>query len=91
MFEIWDGLDQAIWEEVERMRGRTGPDTEQGMELAKKLTHLPARLGGVGLLSHRDCSAHAYAAANEASDAVLRELLGATAESRGTERPATRT
>ena len=44
--------------------------------MAIELTHLPARLGGLGLLSHRDCAHHAYAAANEASDVIIGGLLG---------------
>jgi len=76
LLDIWDELDEAIWSEVERLRGRTGPDSEEGRKLAIELTHLPARLGGLGLLSHRDCAHHAYAAANEASDVIIGGLLG---------------
>jgi len=76
LLDIWDELDEAIWTEVERLRGRTGPDSEEGRKLAIELSHLPARLGGLGLLSHRDCSHHAYAAANEASDVIIGGLLG---------------
>ncbi len=39
--------------------------------------HLPAKLAGLGRLSHRFCSTDAYTAFNEASDRLLASLLAA--------------
>ena len=63
--------------EVERLAaGR--PDASNTVDA---LIKLPARLGGLGILSHADCSAHVKAAAERDSDTVLAPLLGVTARS----------
>ena len=42
---------------------------------AHQLISLPAKLGGLGILSMLECAPHAYAASSEASDRTLQPLL----------------
>jgi len=73
----WAALDNRLSTEVKRLAaGR--PDASDTVDA---LVKLPARFGGLGILSHADCSAHAKAAAQDDSDAVLTPLLGVSARS----------
>jgi hypothetical protein len=68
----WDALDERLAMEVRRL-------TEGGNRLSDKsstLSKLPARLGGVGILSHGDCAPHAWQAAQDESDNILVPLVG---------------
>ena len=61
----WDRLDLALWDEVKRIRGRLDIDGVEGIAddcLGRRLTTLPAKFGGLDILSHRDVSPHARAA-----------------------------
>ena len=68
----WDALDERLTMEVKRL-------TEGGDRMLDKsstLSKLPARLGGVGILSHADCAPHAWQAAQDESDRILVPLVG---------------
>jgi len=68
----WTALDGRLGKEIKRLsagRPEASPTTDA-------LIKLPARFGGLGVLSHADCSIHAKAAAQDDSDAVLGPLLG---------------
>lgn len=56
-------------EKDERMRQRE--DTEEEEALGRSLKKLPARLGGLGLLSFKDVAPLACRSAAEASDILL--------------------
>ena len=67
----WDELDHGLCSSLLALRGsprRLNTDTD--------LVTLPARLGGLGILSHSKCSPHAFAATPEAADLALAPLLG---------------
>ena len=70
----WDRLDEALAGEVRRMRSRVA-DAEALAELDRAVIGLPVRLGGMGVLSYRDCARHAFAAATEASDLVVNDIF----------------
>ncbi len=73
----WKRLDGAIQGLASSLRGRvTDMDRERREMLDRELMTLPARLGGLGLLSHEECSPHAYASANEDADFELGRILG---------------
>ena len=68
----WNELDSRLAKEVHRL-------TEGGDRLSDvsgTLSKLPARFGGVGILSHADCAPHAWQAAQEESDYTLIPLVG---------------
>ena len=66
----WSKLDDALYSHVKNLRASSnGPEDNE-------VISLPARLGGMGILSHRECAPHAYAAASESADAVLAPLFG---------------
>jgi hypothetical protein len=68
----WDALDERLALEVKRL-------TEGGDRMLDKssiLSKLPARLGGIGILSHADCAPHAWEAAQGESDRILVPLVG---------------
>ncbi|KAI5448753.1 hypothetical protein NCC49_000787, partial [Naganishia albida] len=76
LVELWQRLDQAIWRAALRIRGsreEAGLDTSA---LDEAILALPARDGGLGLLSHEQCAPLAFAAAAETSDHLLEPLLG---------------
>ena len=54
--------------------GKFVEDGEHEVEIWRRLTHLPARLGGFRLLSHRACALHAYAAATKSADELIEAL-----------------
>lgn len=56
------------------MRMRQCEDTAEEEALGRSLTKLPARLGGLGLLSFKDVAPLAYRSAAEASDTLLDNL-----------------
>jgi len=76
---VWDELDNRLIGETRRMRARVGDDGESLAELDRIMAQLPARHGGLGLLSHSACAPHAYAAAAEASDIVVHSIFELTA------------
>ena len=63
----YDKLDEGLWAKVRRIRGRLIEDEIREEEIAKRLSQLPARHGGLGIVSHRSCAPHAHAAAAERS------------------------
>jgi hypothetical protein len=69
----WDELDNLLWDTVRQLRGSTGP-LDQPTD--NTLLALPIRLGGVGILSHKTCAPHAYAASLEQSNMLLDPLFG---------------
>ena len=88
--EEWDPLDLAFWNEVKRIRGR--PDIE-GLEgiaddcLGRRLANLPAKYGGLDLLSHRDVAPHARAAYIESADRsvdIIFDMVTTDTETPGT-------
>jgi hypothetical protein len=65
-----------------------GERTEE-QPLDQALVQLPLRLGGLGILSHRDCAPHARRAMQERADGLLERVLplpGAPGASNGLER-----
>ncbi|EAL19915.1 hypothetical protein CNBG0010 [Cryptococcus deneoformans B-3501A] len=74
LVDLWERLDTMLWEEVKRMRMRQREDTVEEEALGRSLTKLPARLGGLGLLSFKDVAPLAYRSAAEASDTLLDNL-----------------
>jgi hypothetical protein len=68
--DIWDRLDIAYSKIITNMRSSAGAGPYDS-----DLITLPLKMGGMGILSHRECSVHARAAANESSDAILAGLL----------------
>ncbi|EAL19765.1 hypothetical protein CNBG0580 [Cryptococcus deneoformans B-3501A] len=74
LVDLWERLDTMLWEEVKRMRMRQREDTVEEEALGRSLTRLPARLGGLGLLSFKDVAPLAYRSAAEASDTLLDNL-----------------
>jgi hypothetical protein len=69
----WAALDGRLKDEAERLAA--GEDKSSGM--VSTLLKLPARYGGLGLLSHGDCAPHAWAAAQQEADNTLVPILGA--------------
>lgn len=69
--DIWDRLDSAYTSIITDMRSSTGSGPADA-----ELISLPAKMGGMGILSHRECSVHARAAAEESADAILAPILG---------------
>jgi len=59
----WQRLDQRLGDEVRRL-GAEGNVPDRG-RFEDALIKAPARLGGIGILSHSDCEPHAYQAAME--------------------------
>lgn len=83
MLEEWNLLDLALWDEIKRIRRRPDLEGAEGIEddaIGRMCSTLPVRYGGLGLLSHEDCSPHASAAATEASDVMVDSLFGISAE-----------
>ena len=79
MQEVWDELDTALWDEVKRIRGRLDIEGAEGLEddcIGRDASTLPVRLGGLGLLSHRDVAPHARAASAEACDEMIDKIFG---------------
>jgi len=71
----WARLDEGLWDEVRRIRGRTSNRQGDRQELENTIMALPLRLGGMGLLSHRAVAPLASAASNEASDRQIDSFL----------------
>ncbi|AAW43042.1 hypothetical protein CND00010 [Cryptococcus deneoformans JEC21] len=74
--DYWEKMDQELWDEVQRMRTRQTEGTEAENALGKKLSHLPARFGGLGLLSFTDVAPLAYKAAAAQADKHLANIFG---------------
>lgn len=72
--DLWVKLDTLLWEEVIRMRMRQREDSAEEEALGRSLSKLPARLGGLGLLSFKDVAPLAYRSACELSDKLLGDL-----------------
>jgi hypothetical protein len=70
--DCWTALDDRLATEIKRLSAGN-PNASTTVDALLKL---PARFGGMGILSHADCSGHAKAAARDDSDAVLAPLLG---------------
>ncbi|ADV23184.1 Hypothetical protein CGB_F6630C [Cryptococcus gattii WM276] len=73
--DYWEKMDQELWNEVQRMRTRQTEGSEAENMLGKKLSHLPARFGGLGLLSFTDIAPLAYKAAVAQSDKHLANIF----------------
>ena len=72
IMDAWERLDSRLHKEIKRMTA--GGDKNGSME--QSLLNLPARLGGLGVLSHKDCAPLARHAATEAADIELDRILG---------------
>lgn len=72
----WAALDARLEKEVGRLTAGDGKDST----LVSTLLKLPARLGGLGVLSYSDVAPHAWAAAQAESDSALTALLGQAGE-----------
>lgn len=70
--DAWNGLDKRLENEVRRM---AAGGEKEGPEMTG-LVNLPARLGGLGVLSHKDCAPLARQAAIEEADITLDGILG---------------
>ena len=68
----WDQLDEALLERFHVLRS-----SPRRLVSDAGLVSLPARLGGLGLLSHAEVSPHARAAMAESADAQLKVALAA--------------
>ncbi len=64
-------LDNVLWDEVKRIRDRQCVDSEGEDRVGQALCRLPARMGGLGVYSHRDCAPLAYASANDTADVLV--------------------
>lgn len=73
--EYWEKMDQELWDEVQRMRTRQTEGSEAENMLGKKLSHLPARFGGLGLLSFTDVAPLANKAAAAQADKYLANIF----------------
>lgn len=68
--DVWDRLDTAYTQIIINMRSSVGTrDHDQ------ELISLPVKMGGMGILSHRECSGHARAAAEESADEMVKVIL----------------
>jgi hypothetical protein len=72
IMDAWEKLDARMEMEVKRM---TAGGDKDGAS-ARILLNLPARLGGVGVLSYKDCAPLAWQAATEEADTTLDSILG---------------
>lgn len=68
--DIWDRLDAAYLQIIHTMRASEGLGNFEA-----ELVSLPVREGGLGVLSHRECSVYARTAANQNSDWIIAELF----------------
>jgi hypothetical protein len=68
--DVWDRLDEAYRRVITDMRASAVPG-----EWDEELISLPVKMGGMGILSHRECSSHARAAAEESADILLKDVL----------------
>ncbi|UOH79812.1 hypothetical protein LQV05_000823, partial [Cryptococcus neoformans] len=64
-----------LWGEVQRMRTRQIEGSKAEDTLGKQLSHLPARFGGLGLLSFTDVAPLAYKAAAAQADKHLANIF----------------
>ncbi|UOH85594.1 hypothetical protein LQV05_002423 [Cryptococcus neoformans] len=71
----WERMDQELWGEVQRMRTRQIEGSKAEDTLGKQLSHLPARFGGLGLLSFTDVAPLAYKAAAAQADKHLANIF----------------
>ena len=71
IIDVWDRLDNGLWDEVKRIRDRQCVDSEGEDRVGQALCRLPARMGGLGVYSYRDCAPLAYASANETADVLV--------------------
>ena len=71
----WARLDQALCNEVRRLRGRSQRCQGDRQSLEDALIALPIRLGGLGILLHQNIAPLALAAANEAADKQINSLF----------------
>jgi len=76
---VWDRLDNGLWDEVKRIRDRLRVDSEGEDRVGQALCRLPARMGGLGVHSHRDCAPLAYASANDTADELVITVMTHTA------------
>ena len=76
LVHIWKRLDKAIWDAALRIRGASEAEGLETTDIDHAILCLPARNGGLGLLSHEQCAPLAYAAAADTSDHLLAPLLG---------------
>jgi hypothetical protein len=68
--DVWDRLDAAYSKIIINARA-----SQQPGPFDSDLITLPAKMGGMGILSHKECSPHARAAAMQAADTMLVGLL----------------
>jgi len=68
--DLWIRLDNLLVEAVRTLRGSTlQPSTDAA------IISLPAKMGGLGLLSHQEVAPHAYAAQQESSNILLSRIF----------------
>ncbi len=84
----WTRLDQALWNEVRRLRGRVNQRQGDRQELEDAILSLPLRLGGLGVLSHLSVAPHALAASNEAGDRHIDAFMNISPSDQGSPPPA---
>jgi hypothetical protein len=70
---LWERLNTSLANSVRRIRAAAFPAPSQAVDNA--LIALPAKLGGLGILSFKTCAPLAFAAASEASETLLPPLL----------------
>lgn len=70
--DAWDRFDARLGKGVERMTARGDKDSAS----ARNLLNLPACLGGVGILSYKNCAPLARQAATEEPDTTSDNILG---------------
>ena len=76
LHHLWTRLDCAIISQHNRIRGAPAPSTP-GSAARLLLPTLPARLGGMGLLSFRQVAPKAFAASTDLASSVLSKLIPA--------------
>nr|XP_031857099.1 uncharacterized protein CI109_007545 [Kwoniella shandongensis]KAA5524170.1 hypothetical protein CI109_007545 [Kwoniella shandongensis] len=60
--DLWDNLDNLLWEALDRIRG-SGPEPTRS-SLDRQLLSLPPAMGGIGLASYREYAPLAYKASS---------------------------
>lgn len=58
------------------MRDRQAVDEVRGERIGRELCALPARMGGLGVYSHKECAPHAHASAAETADILVDSIFG---------------
>ncbi|TYJ51098.1 hypothetical protein B9479_008351, partial [Cryptococcus floricola] len=70
----WKKMDERLWEEVQRLQMRQRGNSQVEEAKGRLLSSLPARFGGLGLLSFNKIAPLAYKSAQESADSFLANI-----------------